>query len=82
MDNNRTEYCLTIEVRDKFSNCKPKTMSIRGFFSEDEVDLFVRKIWRKYDLVDKVVTEYGCQQSYDAQSPEKALIVLKLNPND
>lgn len=82
MADKRTELCLSIDVRDKFSNCEPKTMSIRGFFSSEDVDAFVKKVWKKYDLVDKNRTDYDWQQTYDVQSPEEALILLKINPDD
>lgn len=80
MKNDRTEYCLTIDI--KCSNDQTKMLSIRGFFTEDDADNFTQKVQKKYEILFKDTSTHDPQQEYDAHSPEDALIILNINPDD
>ena len=80
MKNDRTEYCLTIDI--KSPNGQTQMLSIRGFFTDDDIDNFTEKVQKKYECITKDIFTHDPRQEYDTQSPEEALIVLKLNPDD
>lgn len=81
MEKDRIEYCLAIDI--KCSNNQTKMLSIRGFFTDDDVDNFTQKVEKAYDeIIFKKKFPYDPRQGYDAHSPEDALIVLKINQDD
>jgi len=80
MKNDRTEYSLTIDI--KIPNGQTQMLSIRGFFTDDDIDNFTKKVQKKYKLITKDPLPYDPRQTYDIQSPKDALSFLKINPDD